>query len=505
MERTIDVGTNYRVWWFLGLVAATFCLLIGGCSLLAVGEEGGVWVLIAAAVSGFATAAAAAVITSRRRKVQITPDGLVVRDRKGDREFTDEQVICASLHSQVNYSSGEPKSTTRSFDLWLEGHQEAEQLTLTNRIPLREVDPLELLIERILGHLCDRAEAALHIRQPFEGEGWTLHSDELIVGLGRNTQSVRLEEMSAVEVFDNDLCIWKVGRDEPALRVPMRSANAHVLLRLLRERVIDEPPGDAAPSPDRLGRILFQRKPSRASILGLWCLPVPATILFLGCGIAAIIWQQPELVVGTIIGLVLMGIGLIPLFQCVTFTCHEHGVSHCWLRREKRLRYADVDSFTYNAARQYVKGVYSGTTFTLTFISTAGGKPRTITYSKTLRNADEELDHLRDRVSQVIAARMAAVFARGLVVPWTDGLKFLRDELEYRASGFLGRKAPVLVPYEQIAGVDVSNGFFHLWIEGQRKPLVKENVSQPNFFPGYQFLIRLLASRVKTMLTEAAV
>jgi hypothetical protein len=43
--------------------------------------------------------------------------------------------------------------------------------------------------------------------------------------------------------------------------------------------------------------------------------------------------------------------------------------------------------------------------------------------------------------------------------------------------------------------VDVSSGIFHLWVNGQKKPAIKEQVGQPNFYPGYLFLARLLALR----------
>jgi hypothetical protein len=62
----------------------------------------------------------------------------------------------------------------------------------------------------------------------------------------------------------------------------------------------------------------------------------------------------------------------------------------------------------------------------------------------------------------------------------------------------------VLVPYDRITGIDVTDGLFHLWIAGQKKPAVKEQVSQPNFFPGYLFLTRLMASRQGARLTETA-
>ena len=169
-----------------------------------------------------------------------------------------------------------------------------------------------------------------------------------------------------------------------------------------------------------------------------------------------------------------------------------------WLFGIQQLKFTDVKTFTYSAVRQFVKGVYAGTNFTLTFASFADGKLRKLTYARKLRNADADLDHLRDSVSQLISNRMAAEFGQGRAVVWTDGLRFLPEGLEYRASGFFGRKAPVLLPYSQILGHDANQGMFWMWAQGKKKPVVKENMALPNFFPGYLFLTRLLAARPAT-------
>jgi hypothetical protein len=121
-----------------------------------------------------------------------------------------------------------------------------------------------------------------------------------------------------------------------------------------------------------------------------------------------------------------------------------------------------------------------------------------LTYTKQLRNADAGLDHVRDHVSQLIAERMAQQLALGRAVIWTDGLRFLPEGLEYRAKGLFGRKPPVMFPYSQIHGCDADAGTFHLWIYGQKKPVAKESVARPNFYPGYLLLARVLAARPAT-------
>jgi hypothetical protein len=503
MERTIDVGSNYREWWFVTLVGVTVALVAGGGVMLGARAEGGIPVLAAGVVAAVASSLAAVAIAKRRFSVRITPFGFVVHNRHGEREFTDEQVICASLYSTSNYSNGDWQSTTRVFDLWVEAKDHPERFKMVNRILLGAADPLEMLIERIVGHLCDRADAALAAKQPFEGENWALHNNELVVAIRRTTKAVRFDEIAALDVFDDHLCLWKQGEVEPTIRIPARSANTAVLQRLLRDRLPESSESDAPLGVDRLGRILFERKPGRLLTVVVWLLPISACGLFAAAALTAVVDGQIEpLLIGGALSMALGLLWLVPLSQCARLRCHERGIARRWLRWEKRLPFRDVDSFSYSAVKQYVKGIYWGTTFTLTFVAKRDGKPVTITYARTLRNADEELDHLRDHASRVIAARMAEEFGRGNAVSWTTGLKFLSDGLEYRASGFLGRKGPVLIAYDRIAGVDVTDGHFQMWVAGQKKPLVKESVSQPNFFPGYTFLVRLMVTHRSLRLNE---
>lgn len=503
MEPAIPVGSSHREWWFVVLVALAILLILCGGALVLVRHEAGFPVLIGGGVISFIALLSAVVIAARKVSVQITPDGFIVRDRYGEREYTDMAVLCASLYSQSHYTNGERRATTRTFEVWVETEEgSAERIRMRNRFAVGHSDPLGLLIDRILGHLYDQASAALSDGESFEGQGWALNSREFVSTQKRQSVTIGLGELTAADVFDDDLCIWRSGNDEPVVRIPMSAANAPVLLTLLRERTV-VPTAVETGETGGLGRVLFERKPSSSSTVALWVMPIGAASLFLGGIVAALLMQrfEPAIVLG-VISAVLSLIWLVPLSQHVALRCHEHGVSRRWLRREQRLRYAEIDQFTYSAVRQYVKGVYSGTSFTLTFASNAAGK---LTYSKTLRNADDELDRLRDRVGRILAERMSKQFDAGSTVAWGDALRFFPEGLEYRASGFLRRKAPVMIPFDQIAGIDITDGQFRLWRTGQKGHAVKESVAQPNFFPGYFFLLRLLATeRSKPAPAEAA-
>jgi hypothetical protein len=80
------------------------------------------------------------------------------------------------------------------------------------------------------------------------------------------------------------------------------------------------------------------------------------------------------------------------------------------------------------------------------------------------------------------------------VVPWTPSLRFLPEGLEYRPSGLLGRKSPVIIGFETIGSFDIQQGTFYLWTTGKTQPAIKESVGELNFFPGYFLLTMLSAS-----------
>lgn len=493
---TVLTGRSYREWWFILLIAVSSGLLIAGTMMLAVQNRFGPTIFILGGISAFSTIMSALAISRTRFQLEVLPQGFLVRSRSGEREFADDHVICASLSFRANYTNGVLSSTTRTFDVWVEDQAGPEQINMLNRLAVGATDPLSPLIERITVHLYERANAALAAGQAFEGEGWTLHHSELVVRTRRTAEAVRFDSLAAADIFDDQLCVWKHGQDAPVLRIPASSANTQVLLRLLRDRIVAVDERGEPPAGGELGRLLFERKPARSVVAALWLVPVLAAAVLAVTAIAAFLRGDPKLFVlgGGATG----GLGIIwalALAQCVEFRVHEHGVRWKLLFRTQHLRYTEVGSFTYAAVRQYVKGVYSGTNFALTFTSSAGPKPKKLTYSRKLRNADAELEHLRDSVSQLIADRMQEQFVQKKAVAWTDGLRFLPEGLEYRASGFFGRKAPVVIPYSQILGFDLNQGLFWLWVPGKKSAVVKENTSQPNFYPGYFFLARLLAAR----------
>ena len=160
----------------------------------------------------------------------------------------------------------------------------------------------------------------------------------------------------------------------------------------------------------------------------------------------------------------------------------------------RTMRYRDIGEFTYGAVRMYYNGVYTGTTLTMKFVARPPAEREKISYSAQVQTGDEELDNLRDHIARVIAVRMDEELAAGRPAVWTPNLTFHPDGIEYRAAGFIGRKEPVKIPYSEVTNFGLEQGVFHLWVAGKEKSVMQEQVSAPNFFPGYV----LLSSRFRS-------
>lgn len=429
---------------------------------------------------------------SRRAYLAVTPEGFVFTDRHGERAYADADVVCMSCGHKPNYSAGILKSYTRTLTLWVEGRGVSERLVMRTTLPLNSLDPLDRLMTRIADHLYKLAEVAVREGHPVEGEGWSIERKELLVENRLGTDAILLSELVAVDVFDNHICVWKRGEPQPIARVPVESANAHLLPRLLKDYLPPPSENGEPPSTEGLGRILFERRSKKVTIVVLWC--CVALFLLLG-GTLIVLGLSDEWGV-VVMGIVFVLLGLMMVLpaigaQTTLFRCMEYGVSLLHWRGERKLRYTEVESFTYQAIRMYQNGVYTGTNLTLRFTPVAGVNEKPIKYHTQLQTGDEELDQLRDHISKVIAARMLGQLVEGQPVVWMDHLRIQKEGLEYRPKGFFGRKETMLIPYETITAFDIDTGVFRVWVQDQKKSVVNEAATQPNFFPGYFVLCTL--------------
>jgi hypothetical protein len=189
--------------------------------------------------------------------------------------------------------------------------------------------------------------------------------------------------------------------------------------------------------------------------------------------------------VGTIVGLLTLA------YRCNRFACHQRGIARTTFWGTRRLRYEDVASFTYAAVRQYVNGVYTGTTVSLTFVPRRGVRGGRIKFQMSAQKVDQALDGLRDGVAAVMARDLVARLAAGKPIPWADGYVLAPLGLACPGRGLFGR--PRLVPYRDVQPA-IQDGVLHLFAPGDRKPFASISTASDNFFPGLVVLNHALTT-----------
>lgn len=428
----------------------------------------------------------AAILRSKQVWIRDTGDGFDVIDRKQEFHVPDSSVTSLAVRTKRNYSGGELKSIFRQFVIWSE--QEIDPITLETTLKEKNPDPLAALTSRIWAQVVERTNIGLQTGKPFVGDGWRLDASGFTWGKPTQQQSLSRQEITACEEFDGQICLWRKGQDDAVAKFPVAGRNVCLLPELLQRA--DKPEGEAeADDPTTLGRILFERRPKLSTRL----------LAYAGGGLLALIGLillfVPE-VEAKLAGLGLGTLGVLCLvwgysMGHMVFQCRERGVRKAGLFGQQELRWVDVGTFTYSATRHYHNGVYVGTQVSLNFVPVAEVKAPKIGYSTTIMNEDSSLEELRNFIAKAIAARMGARLSAGESVPWTKNLTFTPEGIQFRPQGFIGRKEVQLLSYADCSGHNMEQGVFYLFRRGEKKAVMNEQVSAPNFFPGY-FLLLLM-------------
>ncbi len=429
----------------------------------------------------------------RRQWLELGEDSFVVSGIGGRREFCDDDVSGIRSYCQHHYGGGLHTETTCYLTVWCESGGEVS-LSTTFKVDGDEAEsnPVPVLDARLTERLIERAREDLQAGRPLVGDGWQLETEGLrVTGAGGN-DLIRFEDVSALGVFDDQFCIWRSGEEQPALRISPISRNLDVLRPLLDERVTEEDDG-GAPSVGILGRVLFERSDRP---LFLWVVSGAAVIgggALIYSGLSAV-GPGPYYTFGAIC----IAGGLLLAAACwrlrKTFLrCQEYGVRQVTFFGEKVLRYDEMAGFNYKGVRHFVNGMYQGTDLELLFCPEPGSGKPSIAYKATVQGDDDALEGLQEHISGVIASGMGERLSVDEPVQWTPNLRFLPEGIEHRPKGLIGRKDPVVYPYDQIDSWSINQGVFFLNLEGQEEAAFTEEVSEPNFFPGYALLGSMLS------------
>jgi hypothetical protein len=492
MDERILVRGELSGWVHVGRVLAVLAAIAGIGLGLEVAPRG--WV-VAAAGAVLSLIFEAVAWQARRLRIWLTlhPDGIELEDAGGHRAIHDSQVAAVALETKKNLANGEFYATTRKFRLWAE--DQPEPVLMENKIKAGRADPLAGLIDRLLERLRRRMEDDLARGGTASGDGWHLSRTALTLGRPPSDQQLPLREITAIETFDGRMCIWQRGSDVAIAKLPLSGRNVHLLPALVRP-FLTEPDAGATGSTTGLGRVLFERRPHRSTVLAAGIAGVAMAAIGAGMAGTFVVRQNGDDGV-FVAGLVLLSVGpVLALFSLwlafASFRCHERGVWKATLLGQKTLRYDDIGSFQFSAVRHYHRGAYTGTQLTMRFRPATPDRGPPIRYTARIKGDDDDLDGLRDTISRIIAGRMYEELHAGRSVAWTSNLQFTPEGIRYRPSSLLGRKQAQLLPFAEYGGYDLKQGVFHLFARGRTRPIATEQAAAENFYPGFFLLLMLL-------------
>lgn len=442
----------------------------------------------------------AVILRQRRRFLLPTDDGFIYTTAVSERSYSDDDVMCVSLSQQQNYFWGNLQTVTRRFIIWVETPGIPERIVCLSQLKPGMPDPLAPFVARIIGELHSAATEAYQQGERVAGDGWALERGQLVLTVKRSTSVIPIVELSAIEIVDDHVNIWRKGNDLPIGRIPEKTANAHLLVLMLKDLMNEHnSETEAALPPGHLGRMIFERRPgSRTSVILGWSLVALLSFLAVVTFLAAIGVRQPRrrmrmnVTAVVLASLSVAGSSLLALQRRARFRRHAFGVHSRGMFTDRRLKYSEIANLTYVAVRHYSHGIYNGTTLTMRFVPMPNLGLKPISYSAHIMNADTELERLRDEISIAISDRMQDFWQRHGSCPWVPFLQFQGDALNYSRLTLTGRKQAILIPLSSIVNFDITDGTFHIWAAGQKKPVVSEETSQPNFYPGLMFFSTLM-------------
>jgi hypothetical protein len=439
----------------------------------------------------------------QRRWISDTGSGFTITDIGGERTFEDADVTDLTLYPEQRFAAGQLKSTCWQFTVGVGG--EREPIEMEYRLRPGQADPLDAMINRIGENLRQRFLGALLEGATIEGGGWNLDKSQLTITRTPEPLTIPWSEIEQVGMFEGAFCIFRRGEERAVARLGLRSRNMPVLRIILEQWLAEREMEEEEPSAELpadhphesptcetpqeitgngLGHILFERRSDAARTT----LAVLAVLCFVGAAILLAIEEVRLL--GAVAGAVGVALAVAAKFTPPSFfRCHEMGVFQSGAGGETQLRYDEVSNFSYQGTRHFVNGVYQGTRIDLTFYASTA----TISYATRVSDPDSDLDGLRDHISRVIAVRMCHELAEGQVVRWTSDLAFQPDGIRYTPRGLFSSKEPQVLPYERIGRFDFENGRFLVWDDTSSSPVIKQDVSAANFFPGFFVLLSIFS------------
>ena len=315
--------------------------------------------------------------------------------------------------------------------------------------------------------LVDAALGRLRTNGRIAGTGWALTAR----GIEAKGTVVAMSDVTNVAMFQDQVSLWRGGEEQPFLSTPERSPNAFVLHGVVARGLAGRP---APPeSKEGLGRVLFEKKGSRANSLIAGILGVPC--LLMGAAMA-----RTEIVIGLCVaafGALLVGVAVAVTRS--SFRAHERGIVKRSLFGQTSLLYANVERMTYAATRHYYNGVYTGTSISL---KCAGGGT-SLSFTRTIKGSESDLDSIREHIAKLIAGRYYERIKGGEEVAWANGIRLSRHGLRFNRSKLMGKGEELRPAWGDIR-YSIDAGYLNVFVPGQNKVAIQVPCAADNFYPG---------------------
>ena len=245
-------------------------------------------------------------------------------------------------------------------------------------------DVLDMIAERVAAE--PRARA---------GKGWRVEQGTLHM----RGRSVPLSTITAAGVYEREVRLWKSVDEAHCFAVPYDSRNARILLALAKRA---SPPTINRQPPTGLGRLLFARRTSIASVLGNTIL----ALFVIGIGwmcLERFLSLPRQFALGAAIGAVVLWIVHSVYRATVRSLFHERALVRVSLLGTRTLPYANVAAMQWReTAASFEHAIPMGTTVRARLTPDDGTRPLSIIVHR-FRGDDPELAAVRSLIDGHIA------------------------------------------------------------------------------------------------------
>jgi hypothetical protein len=196
---------------------------------------------------------------------------------------------------------------------------------------------------------------------------------------------------------------------------------------------------------------------------------------------------QPQLLIAAaaalVVALIASGFVYFRFGKPVVLRQTAEGIQRVCGEREQTIAYDDLAGFRARWTDVIRNGVYQTTMVRFALRSRDAGE-RVINYDSSAMYDTvkyEQLQEFQNEVSAAVATQMADELERTGRVDWTAKLAIRRDGLEIvRKAG----AAPEVVAFDRVSDWKVDQGLFKLGIDGSHRPVLLEQTTEWNFYPG---------------------